>query len=142
MRVTRRFCNCASRVFFTIAGKSLGLSALNFIIRVAMDGSSKSNVLLQTARQDFSWFYLTGTAREKQLMDMLVLTTSLIVTLKHEAVAANATRADPHETREAAERAFVELREKIRGCETFATLPPVEQRAIERVIFHRGPVEG
>jgi hypothetical protein len=123
----------AAAIFLAAAAKLGNFSA--------MQGSSKSNVLLATARRDFSWFYLNGTPHERQLMDMLVLTTSLVVTLRDEPAAAASDRDDRQETRAAAEHAFVELRAKIRGCAIFAVLPVLERRAIQRVLFDRGPAE-
>lgn len=104
-----------------------------------MDGASKSKVLLQTARRDFSAFYLNATSREKQVMDLLVLTTSMIVGLRENAAASKSSGEELIEMRQTAERTFVDLREKLRASETFISLPSLEQRAIERVLFQRGP---
>jgi hypothetical protein len=106
-----------------------------------MDGASKSKLLLHTARRDFPSFYLNGTAREKQVMDLLVLTTSMIVELRENAASSQASGETLAEMRQAAERTFIDLRGKLRACETFIGLPILEQRTIERVLFQRGPDE-
>jgi len=94
-------------------------------------------LLLQTARNDFPSFYAAATAREVQLMDMLVLLTALFVRL-NETAGRRKTPSHWHaEERAATLQMCDEFREFIRNGRTFGQLPRLEQEKIQRVIFNR-----
>ena len=93
-------------------------------------------ILLGTARNDFPAFYAEATARETQLMDMLVLLTALSVRLD-EAQRTNTGSQWRDEERVATREMFDGMREFIRKSPTFAQLPRLEQQKIQRVIFDR-----
>ena len=94
-------------------------------------------ILLQTARNDFPSFYAAATAREIQLMDMLVLLTALFVRLNESSSRKKNQSHWQAEERAAARQTFDEIREFIRNGRTFELLPRLEQEKIQRVIFNR-----
>jgi hypothetical protein len=102
---------------------------------------SKTNALLEVARQDFPSYYARSTPRDKVLMDSLVLITALVVRINADRAAMDpgSTRHELEETCNAAQRAFSDLREKVRACPALATLPMVERWKIESAIFERAP---
>jgi len=85
--------------------------------RPPVDSVSKSSVLLETARGDFPSYYARGTPRERILMDILVLITSLLVSMNE--TRATTARHELDEAYEATLRAFNELRVKINESPVF-----------------------
>jgi hypothetical protein len=106
-----------------------------------LNAVSKSNALLEVARQDFPSFYARGTARDKTLMDALVLITALVVRINADRLAMDPGpgRTEMEEMCNAAQRAFSDLRDKVRASPALAGLPMVERWKIESAIFERAP---
>jgi hypothetical protein len=94
-------------------------------------------ILLQTARNDFPSFYATATAREIQLMDMLILLTALFIRLNESRHRKKNQSHWQAEERAATRQMFDEIREFIRNGKTFDLLPRLEREKIQRVIFNR-----
>jgi hypothetical protein len=92
--------------------------------------------LLEIARREFPTFYGRGSLREQNIMDLMVVLTSVVVTF-------SAPRAgvpvDPAlaESSDAAYRTLGELIDGVRRSPTFALLPMVERMKIESAIFER-----
>ena len=94
-------------------------------------------ILLQTARHDFPAFYAAATAREVQLMDMLVLLTALSMRLNDSTPRKTTRSGWLDEERAATRHMFDDIREFIRNGRTFAQIPNLERQKIQRVIFGR-----
>jgi hypothetical protein len=97
--------------------------------------------LLEVARQDFPSYYARSNARDKVLMDTLVLITALVVRINADRAATDPgpNRQELEEMCNAAQRAFNDLRDKVRACPALAGLPMVERWKIESAIFERAP---
>lgn len=94
-------------------------------------------ILLKTARLDFPAFYQHATAREAQVMDMLVLLTALFVRLNEPAAKRSRKLQWRDEERATTRQMFAELREIVEESAAFAKLPPLEQQKVRQVIFDR-----
>lgn len=93
-----------------------------------------NKVLLETARRDFPTYYAQGTPRERAWLDMLVITTGLIVALTENQETELNLRAD---TLIAARRSFDELVRCVRTSPTFSIIPMFEQMKLESALFER-----
>ena len=102
------------------------------------------NDLLIAARQDFPSFYLSASAWDEMLMDNLVLARAalLIGTNFPRDYVAPVDRDDLERKTDQGERHFLEMREAVRACPTFALLPKADQLPIMIGVFQVKPLAG
>jgi len=106
-----------------------------------MDFLGRNGALIEAARRDFHSFYATASPEDVGLMNALVIIHAVFlrgVNTPRE----NLTpiiRDVLERTCDATERVFTDLRENVRSCPSFQSLPLADQMRIARLVFNVHP---
>jgi hypothetical protein len=106
-----------------------------------MDFFGSNGALIEAARRDFHGFYATAAPEDVALMNALVLTHAVFlrgINTPREHLPP-VIREVLERTCDATERVFTALRENVRCCSSFQSLPVPDQMRIARLVFDVHP---
>ena len=106
-----------------------------------MDFIGRNGALIEAARRDFHSFYATASPEDVGLMNALVVVHGVFlrgVNTPRENLS-RVIREVLERTCDATERVFTDLRENVRGCPSFQSLPLADQIRIARLVFDVHP---
>ena len=105
-----------------------------------MDDIPSRNDPLADARKEFRAFYSIATESDAVRMDTLINKFSLLtLAIRRQRPTEDPKRAEIEKVTTSIERAFIDSREAVRGCQTFKALCAGDQRRIENVLFSPFP---
>jgi hypothetical protein len=106
-----------------------------------MEFIGRNGALIEAARRDFHGFYVTATPEDVGLMNALVVTHAVFlhgINTPREQLQPVIRRV-LERTCDATERVFTGLRENVRCCSSFQSLPLADQMRIARLVFDLHP---